>query len=145
MKKRSRAVPLIILGTLSLFSGCDSSEPSEVKQYQYATREDCVADWGQDERDCQPVGSTGHGASPSGSGNGLHYMGPRYYWFHGGGYPMAIDPDGSKRPLTNSFLNRPGVQTRAMGFTSHGHVNASGTRVSRGGFGGISRGFSIGG
>jgi hypothetical protein len=135
MKKRSRAVPLILLGTLSLLSGCDSGEPAEIKQSTYATREDCMNDWGQDERDCRPANA----------GSGMHYLGPRYYWFHGGGHPIAIDPDGSKRPLTNSYLNRSGVQTRATSIKTVGHIGGSGSRVSRGGFGGFSRSFSGGG
>lgn len=132
MKKRSRAVPLILLGTLTLLTGCDRTEPVEVQQSTYASREDCVADWGQDDRDCRPAGSA----------TGGHYYGPRYYWHHGGGYPVAMDPDGSKRPLTNSYLNRPGTSTRATGITSHGYLG--GTRTSRGGFGGFMRGFSGG-
>lgn len=147
--KKSRAVPLILLGTLTLLSGCGGeSEPekkAEVKQHIYTSREDCLNDWGRDERDCRPAGTGSH-----------VYLGPRYYWHHGGGYPVAVDHDGSTRRLSGSFLSRPGATSRATGITtSTAHIGGGGARaggshggggghVSRGGFGGTAHGFSGG-
>ena len=143
--KRSRAVPLILLGTLSLLTACGQGEKTELKQQNYASREDCLNDWGRDERDCRPARS------------GIGYVGPRYFWHHGGGHPVAVDADGSTRPLPNSYLSRPGTTSRATGITTttsriSGRYTSGGARmgggggtISRGGFGGTSRGFSGGG
>ena len=139
--KRSRAVPLIFLGTLTLLGGCgrEPEETADVTQHIYTSREDCLNDWGRDERDCRPAGSGSH-----------VYLGPRYYWHHGGGYPVAVDPDGSTRPLRNTFMSRPGATSHATGITSS-TISVGGARgggaghVSRGGFGGFARGFSGGG
>lgn len=146
--KRSRAVPLILLGTLSLLTACGQGEKTEIKQHNYASREDCLSDWGRDERDCRPARS------------GTGYMGPRYFWHHGGGYPVAVDNDGSTRPLPNSYMSRPGTTSRSTGTTishisgrySGGGAQMGGARsgggggghTSRGGFGGTAHGFSGG-
>jgi hypothetical protein len=138
--KKSRAVPLILLGTLSLLSACGRDETTEIKQHSYASREDCLKDWGRDERDCSPV-RTGTG-----------YMGPRYYWYHSGGYPVVVNNDGSTRPLPNSSMSRFGATSRAIGTTtSHisghytgGGAQAGGGHTSRGGFGGTAHGISGG-
>lgn len=151
--KRSRAVPLILLGTLSLLTSCgrgDGSETAELRQQVYATREDCLNDWGRDERDCQPVQT----------GARTRYVGPRYFWYHTGGYPVAVDHDGSQRPLPHAAGGRPGARSAAIGtMTSTARVSSryragglqtggariGGARhVSRGGFGGMARGFSGG-
>ena len=145
--KKSRQVPLILLGSLSLFVGCSQSEQAtqtEIRQHTYASREDCLNDWGRDERDCQPEKS------------GRGYRGPRYYWHHTGGYPIALEPDGSSRPLPNSHL-RAGIATKATStHTMLGHVRGAtsigkttghigGGHTSRGGFGGTAHGISGGG
>lgn len=128
MKKSSVAVPLILLGSIALLSGCGAGEPEQqIRQNQYGSQADCQKDWGNDGRDCKP--------NPSGSHAG--YIGPSYLWNHGGGYPMAVNPDGSTRALPNSYLSKPGSVTTARSATT--------TSVSRGGFGSTGHGFSSAG
>ena len=138
--KRSKAVPLLMLGTLGILSGCaPSPDTVEVRQNNYRNMEDCRKDWGKDaDRECRR------------SGGG--YVGPRYVWNHTGGYPMAVNNDGSTRQLSNSYLNRPGSTSSAVNATvTRSNVSSfrsgavSGASVSRGGFGGTSHGFSSGG
>ncbi len=143
--KRSRAVPLILLGTLSLLTACGQGEKTELKQHSYVSREDCLNDWGRDEQDCRPARS------------GTGYVGPRYFWYHAGGHPVAVDADGSTRALPNSYMNRPDATSRAIGtttatgrvggrYTSGGaRMGGGGGTISRGGFGGTSHGISGGG
>ena len=138
--KRSKAVPLLMLGTLSILSGCARTQDTvDVKQNSYRSMEDCRKDWGRDaDRECKR----------SGSG----YVGPRYVWNHAAGYPMAVNNDGSTRQLSNSYLSKPGSTSAAVNATvqrspvSSFRANAvSGATVSRGGFGSTARGFSAGG
>lgn len=131
--KKSSHVPLFLLGTAGLLIGyaVTSDDKREVQQNFYANREDCQRDWGYDERDCRPTGSSSGGGGSSG-----RYVGPRYYWDHNTGYPYAVDADGSTRRLPNSYLTR-GTPSTAQGITR--------ASVSRGGFGLTGRNFSGGG
>lgn len=143
--KRSRKVPLVLLGSFSLLVSCGQDKQTEIRQHTYASREDCLEDWGRDERDCHPAKSGG-------------YAGPRYFWHHSGGYPVAIDTDGSTRPLPRSNLAQPGATTRATStHTMLGHVGGATSigkttarvgggsgHTTRGGFGGMAFGFSGG-
>jgi hypothetical protein len=145
--KRSKAVPLLMLGTLGLLAGCGSdSREIQTRQNNYRSVEDCRKDWGNDEKDCQRSSSRA---------GGYAYVGPRYIWNHGAGYPMAVNSDGSQRQLTNSYLSRPGAASTATSATvsrstfssntSSSGARSSGSSVSRGGFGSTARGFSGGG
>jgi hypothetical protein len=96
----------------------------DVRQTSYASRDDCQRDWGSGES-CPPV-QTGHG---------IAYFGPRYYWDPHRGAPVVVAPDGSERVATSA---RVGAADSWRGRTAVvGHF-------SRGGFGGIGRGFSSG-
>jgi len=54
-------VTLVLAGAAALV-GCSRGAESGGKRY--ATREECVADWGNNEEDCkEQVSRTGHGAS----------------------------------------------------------------------------------
>jgi hypothetical protein len=124
--KKSRQVPLLVIGTVSLLAGCSrfADDPMELTQNAYASREDCRREWGNDDRNCQP------------SGHGGGYVGPRYYWDRTTGYPYAVDSNGQTRVLSNSTLSRG---------TPAGATNITRTSVSRGGFGSTAHGFSMGG
>jgi len=126
--KRSARVRLVVLGTVVGVSGCDSA-PQPLQQQVYASREDCVRDWG-DPPDCSPAPS--HGST----GYGGYYWGPRYYWDRDANRPVAVDPDGATRTVTNSRVTSAG--------SIEGSTHAAGT-FSRGGFGSFGRGFGRGG
>lgn len=140
--KRSKAVPMLMLGTIGLLAGCGSdSREIQTRQNNYRSVEDCRKDWGNDEKDCQR--SSGRA--------GAAYVGPRYIWNHGAGYPMAVNPDGSQRALKNSYLSKPGSTSTATSATvsrssfSSSGAHSSSSSASRGGFGSTARGFSGGG
>jgi hypothetical protein len=98
----------------------------DVQQTAYASRQDCLDDWGT-EQSCQPVST--------GSAHGPVYFGPRYYWDPGRGRPVVIGADGSERVATAARVGPSG---------SHfGSTSFAGT-FARGGFGGIGRGLGSG-
>ena len=148
--KRSRVVPLVLIGTMVSLAGCGPRmEEVNVRQNAYNSREDCKKDWGDDDRDCSPR-----------SGGG--YYGPRYIYNHGAGVPMAIGNDGTARPLSNSYLTKPGSISSATSATigtaqvasnsaafgaakNAGAVSTRSSSVSRGGFGSSARASSSGG
>jgi uncharacterized protein YgiB involved in biofilm formation len=77
IRKSSSQVTLVLIGVAAL-SGCGQD-----KRDMYATREDCLADWGKKPEDCEPAsGSYGRGA----------YYGPSYYvpwWRASGGHAFG--------------------------------------------------------
>lgn len=136
--KRSSYVPLLVLGTAAGLAGCSSSV--DLKQQRYASREDCLRDWG-DESSCPPEQRTygsGSGGSSGGGGNSgprEEYHGPRYYWDRDSGRPMVVSADGRVSPAPHARISADGSR--------YGQTFHAGS-ISRGGFGSF-RGFSMGG
>lgn len=95
----------------------------DVRQTRYASREDCLKDWGTQE------------SCPANSSNGGAYFGPRYYWDPKRSSPVVVTGDGAEHVATNA---RVGPVGSTIGSTAVVGVFA------RGGFGRIGRGFSSG-
>ena len=83
-QKRSRAVPLMMLGGAALVGLTVLGRGHDVQRNRYNSLEECVHDYatGQCELD-NPVGSSG------GSGVGMHYYGP---WYRSDSRVVAGDP-----------------------------------------------------
>ena len=137
--KRSSAVPLFVLGTMVCLPGCGQDRSAELRQNRYLTREDCQHDWG-DDQDCTPApGNGGNGSGNGGRGLGggaYYYYGPRYYWDPERERPVTVAPDGQTRVAEHAAIGRT---SPALGESLH-----LGS-ITRGGFGGFGRGFSLGG
>jgi uncharacterized protein YgiB involved in biofilm formation len=104
-RKSSRQVTLVLLGAAALVA-CSQDDP--MQRDVYASKDDCVADWG-DEVKCEPSTVTPHSGF-----HGLYWYGPAY---RSGQFGSANAPPGAVDAA------RPG--SHAI-FSSH---------VSRGGFG----------
>jgi len=126
--KRSRKVALLVLGSLASLTACDSGREFGLQQRRYASLEECEKDWG----DSAPCTN----GSSSALGGTYGYFGPRYYWDPGIGRPVIVSPSGDTQIARSTRI------TSESAFS--GEVAHVGT-VSRGGFGGFGRGFSIGG
>jgi len=110
MRKSSR-VTLVLIG-LGALAGCGEEKRQDV----YASREDCLADWGKKPEDCKPS------TDPRHSGRG-YYMGP-----------LIAVPGMFGRGFSN-WSGPSGSSSRAIGSST-----SSGSRsASRGGFGSSSR------
>ena len=116
MKKSSR-VTLVLIG-LAALGGCGGQ-----RQDVYASREDCLADWGNKPEDCKPS------SNPKHAGMG-YFVGPlvaHSLWGRGfSGWGSGDSASGSSR---SSF--RSG--------SSSSSSSRSSSSVSRGGFGSSSR------
>ena len=119
--KRSARVQLVMLGSAVGVAGCDTREP--IQQQTYASQQQCRRDWG-DPPDCKQ--NADHGGV---------YFGPRYYWDRDRNRPVVVEGDGSERVALNSRVSSAG--------SFEGSTHAAGS-ISRGGFGGIGRGFGGG-
>lgn len=113
LRKSSGRVTLVLIGLASL-GGC--SGEGESRRDVYASREDCLADWGNKPEDCTPATHPRHSSSSSGS----HYFyGPSYASRGGGSWGSDAGPARSG--------------SRALSSVTGSHGGSSGT--SRGGFG----------
>ena len=117
--KRSRCVPLVMLGLASMLSGC--SDDVEVSQDKYASQQDCVKDWGS-EINCKPAIQYGGGSAWN-----FGYNGPRYYWDRSTGNPVAVLDSGDHQQMPNAHP--------ANSALSHSTGSFKAGTVSRGGFG----------
>jgi uncharacterized protein YgiB involved in biofilm formation len=109
-RKSSARVTLVLLGAAAL-AGCGSSGDSDgnLRRDLYASREDCVADWG-DPKDCeaQPARSSG--------GRAGYWYGPAY---RGGGGIAAGSSPHSGHSIGSQSISRGG-------FGASGHAHSSG-------------------
>lgn len=130
--KRSHEVLMWMLG-LGLGVAALSEEKSveQLKQDSYASKEDCVRDWGGSEENCKEDTSSSSvhysgGSGGSGSG-GSRYRGPRYYWDRSSGRPVMVTDSGVHTPMPSAH---PGgsAMSHSIGSTPAGSV-------TRGGFG----------
>jgi uncharacterized protein YgiB involved in biofilm formation len=106
LRKSSGRVTLVLIGVAAL-TGCGEDDQ---RRDVYASREDCLADWGNKPQDCTPAtDSRHHGAG----------------YFYGPAYPYRSSGSGS------TWTRGSGSGARSLGNVSSG--------VSRGGFGSSAR------
>ena len=134
--KKSKAVPLLLLGSTVLLAGCmrNDGEPIlETRQDAYRSREACGRDWADDA--CAHSGGA--------------YIGPRYFYSHGSNTPYIIDPDGRTRAVPSHYGAYNSHRTDAAGVPASSPGRATtvthhASSISRGGFGGGRSGSSGG-
>lgn len=125
-RRASHQITLVFIGAAAL-AAC-SEQPAEGVRDQYASAEDCAADWGRPDN-CEPVRS-------SGVPGGLLFWGPLYA---AGLRDRSRNDALSEARRSGSALVDPTRQGRAISKTT---VPAP---TARGGFGSSSRSMSAGG
>lgn len=101
VRKSSGRVTLVLIGVAAL-SGCGRAD--DQRRDVYASREDCLADWGNKPEDCTPA--TGQSHRRLG-----YFYGPSYGYYSGGsGHTWTQGSRGSSRSLgsTSSHVSRGG-------------------------------------
>ena len=109
MRKSSGHVTLVLIGAATLTAGLAGCSGEEVRRDVYASKADCLADWGNSPKDCEPAYDR-----PTGNGAITHYYG-RPYSYSGG---SSSSTSRSGRTIGSSTVSRGG-------FGSSGH-SASG-------------------
>ncbi|MBL0125298.1 MAG: hypothetical protein IPP88_22360 [Betaproteobacteria bacterium] len=109
IRKSSGHVTLVLIGAAALTAGLAGCSKEEVRRDVYASKADCLADWGNTPKDCEPAYDR-----PTGNGATTHYYG-RPYTHSGGG---SSSSSRSSRTIGSSTVSRGG-------FGSSGH-SASG-------------------
>lgn len=100
-RKSSTCVTLVLIGAAAL-TGCGDTGTN--RRAQYASREACLADWG-DPAECQEQ------AAPRSSGS----SGSHFYWG-----PSATSPSRSSGRSSSSSSSSSGHSISRGGFGSHG-------------------------
>jgi hypothetical protein len=114
LRKSSTRVTLVLIGVAAL-AGCGEDDQ---RRDVYASREDCLADWGAKPEDCTPA------SDPKHANRGF---------FYGPFYPYRSMGSGSSWTGRSSSSSS---SSRSIGSSSY----SSGSRsTSRGGFGGSAR------
>jgi uncharacterized protein YgiB involved in biofilm formation len=105
-RKSSSAVTLVLIGAAALgagsLSGCSKEE---IRRDVYASKADCLADWGHTPQDCEPAYDR-----PTGNGAVTHYYGRPYSY-------TGSSPSHSGRTIASSTVSRGG-------FGSSGHSSS---------------------
>ena len=99
LRKSSSRVTLVLIGAAALTAGLTGCSQDEVRRDVYASKEDCLADWGNTPKDCEPAYDlpTGHGAT-------THYYG-RPYSYRGS---SSASPSRSSKAIGSSTTSRGG-------------------------------------
>jgi hypothetical protein len=111
--RRSSKITLVLLGVAAL-AGCDRSD--QARRDVYASREDCLADWGNKPEDCTPS------TDPAHVSRGL-WIGPTYPMgtgFWGGGWGSSTHS--SSHSIGSSSPG--GVSRGGFGSTGSAHGSA---------------------
>ena len=117
-RKSSTRVTLVLIGLAGL-AGCGDDRGD-----LYATREDCLADWGNKPEDCTPATDSRH------AGRGFFYgpsyvhrsSGPGWSWGRSSGSSSSTRSSSSSR--SSSSWGSSGSTSRG-GFGSSGHSSSS--------------------
>ena len=115
MRKSSARVPLVLIG-LATLAACGKDE--EVRRDVYATREDCLADWGNRPEDCTPATEKRH----QGAG---YFYGPLYagYLAGRGGSAWTQNARPGSRSIGSSSAGAPSRSVTRGGFGSSGRTS----------------------
>ena len=137
--KKSNVVPLLLLGSTTLLTGCAPDDADQQLQQQAAeTRQDAYRSMGECDRDWDDDECTRSGG---------FYLGPRYFYSHGSGMPYVIDRKGRARPMPSHYgaynIHKAGasgapaiVPGRSTIVTRNAAWSDGSRPISRGGFGG---------
>lgn len=124
-RKSSSSITLVLVGASTL-AACGQSHDT-MRRDVYASRADCVQDWGSDPAKCEPAQRTS-GTSTTSSGR---YYGPSYS--HGSyGSTTTTHPDGTtsaarpgSRAISTAHVSRSGFGSSASSHSSGGRSGSS--------------------
>lgn len=99
IRKSSSHVTLVLIGAAALTAGLSGCSKDEVRRDVYASKADCLADWGNTPTDCEPAYDR-----PTGHGGTTHYYG-RPYTYSGS---SSMSPSRSGKTIGSSTTSRGG-------------------------------------
>jgi uncharacterized protein YgiB involved in biofilm formation len=108
IRKSSTRVTLVLIGAAALGATISGCAQEEIRRDVYASKEDCLADWGNDPKDCEPAYDrrTGNAAT-------THYYGRPYAYRSG-----TSSPSRTGKTIGSSTVSRGGFGSSARGSSS---------------------------
>jgi uncharacterized protein YgiB involved in biofilm formation len=108
IRKSSTQVTLVLIGAAALGATLGGCGKDEVRRDVYASKEDCIADWGNDPKDCEPAYDrrTGNAAT-------THYYGRPYSYRSG-----TSSPSRTGKTIGSSTVSRGGFGSSARSSSS---------------------------
>jgi hypothetical protein len=120
-RRSSSSITLVLVG-VSALSGCGpSTKPTDtMRRDMYATKADCMADWGADPAKCEPR------TSSTGTRTGTHYYGPAYSHGTYGSSRSSLSDGGTDAARPGSrAIGTAGVSRSGFGSSSSSHSSSS--------------------
>ncbi len=110
IRKSSSHISLVLIGAAALTATLSGCAKEEMRRDVYASKQDCLADWGHTPQDCEPAYDR-----PTGNGANTHYYGRSYPYY--GGSSGTSSPSRSGKTIGSSSVSRGG-------FGSSGHSSS---------------------
>ncbi len=98
VRKSSAHITLVLIGAVTMGATLGACGNEETRRDVYASKEDCLADWGNTPTDCAPAYDR-----PTGNANTTHYYGRPYR--HSGG---STSSSRSSKTIGSSTVSRGG-------------------------------------
>lgn len=111
LRKSSPRVTLVLIGAAALTAGLTGCSQDEVRRDVYASKADCLADWGNTPTDCEPAYDR-----PTGNAATTHYYGRQYT--HRSGSSAVSSARSSSRSIGSSTTSRGGFGSSGRSSTS---------------------------
>jgi len=127
-RRSSSSITLVLISATAISSCGQSSSPDTMRRDLYASKADCMQDWGADPAKCEPARTT----SGTRTSTGTHFYGPAYSHGSYGSPSRSTYADGSTSEA------RPGSRSIGTSHVSRSSISSgssSSSSVSRSGFG----------
>jgi uncharacterized protein YgiB involved in biofilm formation len=111
IRKSSSQVTLVLIGAAALGTALTGCSKEEIRRDVYASKADCLADWGNTPQDCEPAYDR-----RTGDPTVTHYYGRPYAYVPGSGGTFGNGTN-SSRAISSSTVSRGG-------FGSSGHSSS---------------------
>jgi len=125
-RRSSSSVTLVLVGASAMTACGQSPSPTEtMRRDMYASKADCVQDWGADPAKCEPR------QTRSGSSSYTHYYGPAYsHGTYGSSRNSLSDGATSEarpgsRAMGTADVSRSGFGSSSSSHASSGHSSSS--------------------
>jgi uncharacterized protein YgiB involved in biofilm formation len=101
LRKSSSRITLVLIGAAAMGATLAGCGKQELRRDVYASKEDCLADWGNTPTDCEPAYDR-----PTGSATTTHYYGRPYRYNSSSTYSSSRSRSG--KTIGSSTVSRGG-------------------------------------
>lgn len=102
-RRSSSQITLVLIGATALGATIGGCSREEMRRDVYASKEDCLADWGNTPTDCEPAYDR-----RTGSATTTHYYGRPYAYRSGSSSSRSISAPRSSKSIGSSTVSRGG-------------------------------------